>query len=76
MPIQQALAVYTNERTREGKPMKVDAKGPSSDEMQVFVDRYGKHKTAASCRDAWRDAMVCAGLPGKEYTSEDIRTRR
>ncbi|WP_373379852.1 tyrosine-type recombinase/integrase [Cupriavidus nantongensis] len=41
----------------------------------VVTDRNGKPKTAAACRDAWRDALVRAKLDGKDYTVKDIRAK-
>ncbi|NOV26867.1 integrase [Cupriavidus necator] len=41
----------------------------------VVTDRNGKPKTAAACRDAWRDALVRAKLEGKDYTVKDIRAK-
>jgi integrase len=41
----------------------------------VVVDRKGRPKSAAACRDAWRDAMARAGLADKGYTIKDIRAK-
>lgn len=41
----------------------------------VVVDRKGKPKSAAACRDVWRDAMTRAGLGHMDYTVKDIRAK-
>ncbi len=41
----------------------------------VVTDLDGNPKTAAACRDAWRDAMRRAGLKDVDYTVKDIRAK-
>ncbi len=39
----------------------------------VVVNRQGKPKTAAACREAWRDAIERAKLGEVDYVVKDIR---
>ncbi|KAI3591612.1 hypothetical protein D9X30_3437 [Cupriavidus sp. U2] len=41
----------------------------------VVVNRQGKPKTAAACREAWRDALERAKLGDKDYVVKDIRAK-
>lgn len=41
----------------------------------VLIDRKGKPKTAAACRDAWRDAILRAKIGEVDYTVKDIRAK-
>ncbi|AOZ06750.1 tyrosine-type recombinase/integrase [Cupriavidus malaysiensis] len=41
----------------------------------VITDRRGKPKTAAACRDAWRDGLVRSKLEKMDYVVKDIRAK-
>lgn len=60
---------------RRARELQRDIKIRSLTEDFVVTDRNGKVKTAAACRDAWRDAMARAQLDGKGYTVKDIRAK-
>jgi len=60
---------------RRAKELRRDIKVQALADDYVVVDRKGKAKTAAACRDAWRDALVRAKLEGMDYTVKDIRAK-
>ncbi len=60
---------------RRAKELRRNIKVQALADDFVLVDRSGKPKTAAACRDAWRDALVRAKLEGKDYTVKDIRAK-
>ncbi|GMG89615.1 hypothetical protein Cmtc_08350 [Cupriavidus sp. TKC] len=60
---------------RRAKELRQSIKVQALADDYVLVDRNGKPKTAAACRDAWRDALVRAKLEGKDYTVKDIRAK-
>lgn len=60
---------------RRARELRRDIKVQALADDYVVVDRKGKVKTAAACRDAWRDALKRADLKGKDYTVKDIRAK-
>jgi hypothetical protein len=51
------------------------ALAPQLGQRYVVRDEHGQPKTAAACRDAWREALRRAGLAGMPYTVKDIRAK-
>jgi integrase len=60
---------------KRAKAIAKSAKVRSLTEDYVIVNSQGKPKTAAACRDAWRDAIDRAKIGNPDYVVKDIRAK-
>lgn len=60
---------------RHAKALRQDVKVQALTDDFVVINKKGKAKTAAACRDAWRDAITRAEIGDVDYTVKDIRAK-
>lgn len=60
---------------RRAKTLSRAVKAQTLGDDFVIIGRNGKAKTAAACRDAWRDALDRAKLGEMDYLVKDIRAK-